>query len=127
MKRSRKTCPRSMSMLQFNNQCLLFFYVVYKLLGMLFVLQTYNFTKVKIFGIVISFWLQCYPQSLFLRDIGSCMFISHPGNAFCFAFFLAIVLLCTICRARKKDKLRYRYPRGESYLDVIQRYTVFLI
>lgn len=23
--------------------------------------------------------------------------------------------------ARKKDKLRYRYPRGESYLDVIQR------
>lgn len=24
-------------------------------------------------------------------------------------------------RARKKDKLRYRYPRGESYLDVIQR------
>lgn len=26
-----------------------------------------------------------------------------------------------IYRARKKDKLRYRYPRGESYLDVIQR------
>ncbi len=25
-------------------------------------------------------------------------------------------------RARKKDKLRYRYPRGESYLDVIQRF-----
>lgn len=24
-------------------------------------------------------------------------------------------------RYRKKDKLRYRYPRGESYLDVIQR------
>ncbi|CAM6041468.1 unnamed protein product [Sphagnum compactum] len=24
-------------------------------------------------------------------------------------------------RARKVDKLRYRYPRGESYLDVIQR------
>lgn len=24
-------------------------------------------------------------------------------------------------RARKKDKLRYRYPRGESYLDLIQR------
>lgn len=23
--------------------------------------------------------------------------------------------------ARKKDKLTYRYPRGESYLDVIQR------
>ena len=23
--------------------------------------------------------------------------------------------------ARKRDKLRYRYPRGESYLDVIQR------
>jgi len=23
--------------------------------------------------------------------------------------------------SRKKDKLRYRYPRGESYLDVIQR------
>eukprot|EP00879_Flechtneria_rotunda_P016995 GHRR01017792.1.p1 GENE.GHRR01017792.1~~GHRR01017792.1.p1 ORF type:complete len:193 (+),score=32.33 GHRR01017792.1:556-1134(+) len=23
--------------------------------------------------------------------------------------------------ARKKDKLRYRYPRGESYLDMIQR------
>ena len=23
--------------------------------------------------------------------------------------------------ARKRDKLGYRYPRGESYLDVIQR------
>ncbi|KAF5833945.1 hypothetical protein DUNSADRAFT_9557 [Dunaliella salina] len=23
--------------------------------------------------------------------------------------------------ARKKDKLRYRYPAGESYMDVIQR------
>jgi 6-phosphofructo-2-kinase/fructose-2,6-biphosphatase len=23
--------------------------------------------------------------------------------------------------ARQRDKLRYRYPRGESYLDVIQR------
>lgn len=22
---------------------------------------------------------------------------------------------------RDKDKLRYRYPRGESYLDIIQR------
>lgn len=30
-----------------------------------------------------------------------------------------------IARARKKDKLRYRYPRGESYLDVIQRYAIF--
>lgn len=26
-------------------------------------------------------------------------------------------------RSRKKDKLRYRYPRGESYLDVIQRFA----
>jgi broad specificity phosphatase PhoE len=26
-------------------------------------------------------------------------------------------------RSRRKDKLRYRYPRGESYLDVIQRYV----
>jgi len=26
--------------------------------------------------------------------------------------------------ARKQDKLRYRYPRGESYLDVIQRLEV---
>ncbi|KAK6935702.1 6-phosphofructo-2-kinase [Dillenia turbinata] len=25
--------------------------------------------------------------------------------------------------SRKKDKLRYRYPRGESYLDVIQRFS----
>jgi 6-phosphofructo-2-kinase/fructose-2,6-biphosphatase len=23
--------------------------------------------------------------------------------------------------ARKADKLRYRYPRGESYLDLVQR------
>lgn len=23
--------------------------------------------------------------------------------------------------AREKDKLRYRYPRGESYLDIIAR------
>lgn len=23
-----------------------------------------------------------------------------------------------------KDKLRYRYPRGESYLDVIQRFEL---
>lgn len=30
-------------------------------------------------------------------------------------------LVCN-CRSRKKDKLRYRYPRGESYLDVIQRF-----
>lgn len=28
-------------------------------------------------------------------------------------------------RSRKKDKLRYRYPRGESYLDVIQRLKIF--
>lgn len=27
-------------------------------------------------------------------------------------------------RSRKKDKLRYRYPRGESYLDVIQRCVI---
>ncbi|KAJ0792239.1 putative 6-phosphofructo-2-kinase, Fructose-2,6-bisphosphate 2-phosphatase [Helianthus annuus] len=26
--------------------------------------------------------------------------------------------------SRKKDKLRYRYPRGESYLDVIQRFAI---
>ena len=31
--------------------------------------------------------------------------------------FMSVFLL----RSRKKDKLRYRYPRGESYLDVIQR------
>ncbi|KAJ6948662.1 6-phosphofructo-2-kinase/fructose-2,6-bisphosphatase-like isoform X2 [Populus alba x Populus x berolinensis] len=30
-------------------------------------------------------------------------------------------------RARKKDKLRYRYPRGESYLDVIQRLEPVII
>ncbi|XP_042394681.1 6-phosphofructo-2-kinase/fructose-2,6-bisphosphatase-like isoform X7 [Zingiber officinale] len=29
--------------------------------------------------------------------------------------------------SRKKDKLRYRYPRGESYLDVIQRLEPVLI
>ncbi|XP_050216476.1 6-phosphofructo-2-kinase/fructose-2,6-bisphosphatase isoform X2 [Mercurialis annua] len=29
--------------------------------------------------------------------------------------------------ARKKDKLRYRYPRGESYLDVIQRLEPVII
>lgn len=28
-------------------------------------------------------------------------------------------------RSRKKDKLRYRYPRGESYLDVIQRCVIW--
>ncbi|KAM0020926.1 putative 6-phosphofructo-2-kinase [Helianthus debilis subsp. tardiflorus] len=27
----------------------------------------------------------------------------------------------TLLLSRKKDKLRYRYPRGESYLDVKQR------
>ncbi|CAH8339711.1 unnamed protein product [Eruca vesicaria subsp. sativa] len=27
----------------------------------------------------------------------------------------------SVIRSRRKDKLRYRYPRGESYLDVIQR------
>ncbi|KAF9596545.1 hypothetical protein IFM89_012276 [Coptis chinensis] len=31
------------------------------------------------------------------------------------------------CRSRKKDKLRYRYPRGESYLDVIQRLEPVII
>ncbi|KAF8376774.1 hypothetical protein HHK36_031554 [Tetracentron sinense] len=30
-------------------------------------------------------------------------------------------------RSRKKDKLRYRYPRGESYLDVIQRLEPVII
>ncbi|KAJ0083371.1 hypothetical protein Patl1_31064 [Pistacia atlantica] len=36
---------------------------------------------------------------------------------------------CFFCkyRARKKDKLRYRYPRGESYLDVIQRLEPVII
>ena len=29
--------------------------------------------------------------------------------------------------ARKQDKLRYRYPRGESYLDVIQRLEPVII
>jgi 6-phosphofructo-2-kinase/fructose-2,6-biphosphatase len=24
--------------------------------------------------------------------------------------------------ARQKDKLRYRYPRGESYEDLVRRY-----
>ncbi|KAF9608330.1 hypothetical protein IFM89_009020 [Coptis chinensis] len=31
------------------------------------------------------------------------------------------------CRSCKKDKLRYRYPRGESYLDVIQRLEPVII
>ena len=30
-------------------------------------------------------------------------------------------------KARKGDKLRYRYPRGESYLDVIQRLEPVII
>ncbi|KAF7054254.1 hypothetical protein CFC21_061961 [Triticum aestivum] len=30
-------------------------------------------------------------------------------------------------RSRRKDKLRYRYPRGESYLDVIQRLEPVII
>lgn len=30
-------------------------------------------------------------------------------------------LMLAESRSRRKDKLRYRYPRGESYLDVIQR------
>ncbi|EPS62494.1 hypothetical protein M569_12296, partial [Genlisea aurea] len=30
-------------------------------------------------------------------------------------------------QSRKKDKLRYRYPRGESYLDVIQRLEPVII
>eukprot|EP00775_Hariotina_reticulata_P005301 gene5301-5536_t len=29
--------------------------------------------------------------------------------------------------ARKRDKLRYRYPSGESYLDVIQRLEPVII
>uniref|UniRef100_A0A453IAX2 6-phosphofructo-2-kinase domain-containing protein n=1 Tax=Aegilops tauschii subsp. strangulata TaxID=200361 RepID=A0A453IAX2_AEGTS len=29
--------------------------------------------------------------------------------------------------SRRKDKLRYRYPRGESYLDVIQRLEPVII
>jgi len=37
--------------------------------------------------------------------------ISHPSS---FSYF----------RSRKMDKLRYRYPRGESYLDVIQRFIL---
>lgn len=45
----------------------------------------------------------------------------------CFELSLAkgdYVVLLSYCRSRKKDKLRYRYPRGESYLDVIQRFAV---
>jgi hypothetical protein len=26
-------------------------------------------------------------------------------------------------KAREQDKLRYRYPRGESYMDVLSRYV----
>lgn len=37
-------------------------------------------------------------------------------------FFLDVCV--SFSRSRKKDKLRYRYPRGESYLDVIQRFTI---
>ncbi|KAG4989341.1 hypothetical protein JHK85_032324 [Glycine max] len=33
----------------------------------------------------------------------------------------------TAIRSCKKDKLRYRYPRGESYLDVIQRLEPVII
>ena len=29
--------------------------------------------------------------------------------------------------ARKEDKLRYRYPQGESYMDVIQRLEPIII
>ena len=29
--------------------------------------------------------------------------------------------------ARKRDKFRYRYPRGESYEDVIQRLDPMII
>lgn len=29
--------------------------------------------------------------------------------------------------ARKRDKLRYRYPAGESYMDVIQRVEPVII
>lgn len=36
-------------------------------------------------------------------------------------------ILVLQCRSRKKDKLRYRYPRGESYLDVIQRLEIFFL
>ena len=36
-----------------------------------------------------------------------------------FKHYSYFILFC--CRSRNKDKLRYRYPRGESYLDVIQR------
>ena len=31
---------------------------------------------------------------------------------------------CTEYRSRQQDKLKYRYPRGESYLDVITRLEV---
>lgn len=29
--------------------------------------------------------------------------------------------------ARKRDKLAYRYPRGESYLDLVQRLEPVII
>ncbi|KAL5170328.1 6-phosphofructo-2-kinase/fructose-2,6-bisphosphatase [Glycine soja] len=37
------------------------------------------------------------------------------------------VKLLLVLGSRKKDKLRYRYPRGESYLDVIQRLEPVII
>lgn len=47
------------------------------------------------------------------------------GGLICFKTFVAFLIYVVNFRARKKDKLRYRYPRGESYLDVIQRYVVY--
>ncbi|KAF1863430.1 hypothetical protein Lal_00030454 [Lupinus albus] len=41
--------------------------------------------------------------------------------------FLYFYFCFSYCRSRKKDKLRYRYPRGESYLDVIQRLEPVII
>lgn len=42
--------------------------------------------------------------------------------------FLQDLFTCLyLFRSRRKDKLRYRYPRGESYLDVIQRLEPVII
>ena len=68
------------------------------------------------------------------------------SSALCLTPFLCPMLLCPcagICdgmtyegiadkypdeaAARKRDKLRYRYPAGESYMDVIQRVEPVII
>ena len=65
-------------------------------------------------------------QSRSLCTSGACESMSEFLPFLIFLKKISFTYMC-LFRSRRKDKLRYRYPRGESYLDVIQRLEPVII